>query len=165
MVLERARNINRLRVVLRYVNHLRIRRLDYDHLLTARCCLVLDLLLRSRLEISCRLCLRPQALNGTKNSVFVIRESLAQLRCPVRFLDHHLDDLREWGKRYVTSIEPRLLGGALEFASFQVAVSSIHSENDCSALTFVDATRICAISASGYNAMGAVRLSTAIRWR
>ena len=77
------------RVVLRNVDHLRIRRLDDDDLL-----LRLHHLLRVRLQVAGRLRLAPEDLHGLEHRALVGDDRLAERAGPVEVVAHHLDDVR-----------------------------------------------------------------------
>src|SRR5262249_56410053 len=94
----RGRHVDDLRVVLRHIDHLRIRGLHLDDRLIV-VGLRRYLLLRRGLQISYMLRLGAQALHGIEHALLIGRERRPELARPVDLLTHHVDDLRELDER------------------------------------------------------------------
>ena len=113
------RRVDRLRVVLRHVDDLRVRRLDDDHLLAARRRLGLDVLLRGALQLARLAGLLAQALDAGKNRRAVRRERLPQARRPLDLRRHALDDVGKDDDRRKAGVEPGLRGCLLQRAALE----------------------------------------------
>lgn len=100
--------IDNRRIVLRHINHLRIRRLNHINGLAWRL-LYLHRLLRvaSQRPSSISLCAQP--LNGVRDGGLIVRERLTDGRVVVDVLSHHLEDLRKIHKSDERRIESLLL--------------------------------------------------------
>ena len=108
-----------------------------------------DLLLRRGLQVAEGHRRRAHALDGLVHGLFVARERLAELLGPIRLLDHHLDHLGERRQRDIAGRESGLLRGVLQLGALEAALVLSQPANFCTAATSFEASRICAISASG----------------
>jgi hypothetical protein len=108
----------------RDVDHLRVRRLDHDHLLAALGGLRLHRLLRRALQVARRLALLPQPLDRVEHRPAVGRERPAQLGSPGQVAGHVVDHLREGHERHEARLEARLLGSLLQLAALQRTTAS-----------------------------------------
>ena len=114
---RRGLGVDDLRVVLRHVHHLRVRRLDDDHLLAALDGPRLDGLLGRALQVAGRLALLPQPLDAVEHRPAIDGEGPAQLRGPGQVAGHEVDHLREGRQRDEAGLEARLLRGLLQLAA------------------------------------------------
>ncbi len=87
-------NVNCGGVILRHIDDLRIRRLNYIHSLACRL-LHLDRLLRIAAKRTSGIGLSPQSLNRLRHSSLISRERLSDGGVIVDVLRHHLQHLRE----------------------------------------------------------------------
>jgi hypothetical protein len=105
----RARpDIDHRGVVLRNINHLRIRRLNYINCL-ARRLLHLHLLFRGAAQSARVISLISQALNRSRDCSLIRREGLTDGRIIVDILRHHVEHLRKIDERDKCRIESLLL--------------------------------------------------------
>src|SRR3954471_21502492 len=95
-------------VVLRDVDHLRVGRLDHDHLLSGRRRLGLHLLLRRRLQRAGGAGLGAQALDAVEHGGTIGGEGRTHFRRPVRFPGHPLHDVGEKDERGEAGLEAGL---------------------------------------------------------
>ena len=119
---RRSSDVNCLRIVRRNVNHLWIGRLNNNYLLAFGGGLHYDLLLRRCLQVAGCLRLRAQPLNRIEDAIHVGNECLAKRLRPIRFLDHHLDDLGKRRQRYQSGIEAGFQCSVLEVAPLQTGI-------------------------------------------
>lgn len=101
-------NVNHSGVIDRYVDNLRVRRLDYINCLTSRL-LHFHRLLRIAAQRSGIVGLRPQALNRRRNRLLIGGKRLADRSIVIDVLGHHVQHLREIHQRDKRRIEPLLL--------------------------------------------------------
>jgi hypothetical protein len=95
------------------------------------------LLLWVRLEIAGSISFMPQSLNGCRYIFLLIHEGFAQLCCPVRLLNHHVEDLRKRRER-LHAFVPRLLRqGVVERVPLKARVCLYPS------VRILNITRIC----------------------
>ena len=116
-------DVDRLRVVLRDVDDLRVGRLDDDHLLAARRGLRLDFLLRRGLQGPGIARLRSQPLDAREHRRPVRGERLTEPGRPIQLARHLVHDLRKQGQRHEARLEVVLQGGVLQLGAFQRRVA------------------------------------------
>ncbi len=95
------------------------------------------LLLRARLEIAGGISFMPQSLNGCRDIGLLIHEGLAQPVCPLRLLNHHVEDLRKRRERLHAFVPLLLLQGGIERVPLKARVCLYP------AVRIVNITRIC----------------------
>ena len=116
-------DVDRLRVVLRDVDDLRVRRLDDDHLLAGRRGLRLDFLLRGGLQVPGIAGLCSQPLDAREHRRPIRGECLTEPGRRVQLAGHLVHDLRKEGQSHEARFEVVLQGGILQVGAFQGRVA------------------------------------------
>jgi hypothetical protein len=106
-------NINLLRLILRNINHLRIRRL-HDHYLRVPVLLHRNRLVLIAIQRTRGISLLPQRLDSRHHRLLVRLERSTQRRIVINMRRHHIQHLRKGHQRHKSRIKPTLKSRILQ---------------------------------------------------
>jgi hypothetical protein len=124
--------VNHCRVVSGHIYNFRVSGFNLDVLTFDN-----NLLLRSSFEIAGGISFLPQSLNGCRDIGLLIHECLAQVACPVRLLNQHVEDLRKRRERLHAFVPRLLYQGVIERLPLHARVCLYP------AVRILNITRIC----------------------